>query len=87
MTEEQLDQLLRESKEGEKANMAWIQYVKKYVEDKQRELFDRFLNLPVEQCFLVKYEQQALDQLVSGILMAIETGKLADKQLEEHRHG
>lgn len=85
MTEEQLDQLLRESKEGEKASMVWMQYLKKYTEKKQQELFQKFLDSPVSECFLVKYEQQALDQLVSGILMAIETGKLADKQLEDRK--
>lgn len=87
MNDDQIDQLLREAKEGDQANMAWMQYLKKYTEKKQQELFQKFLDSPVSECFLVKYEQQALDQLVSGILMAIETGKLADKQLEEHRHG
>lgn len=83
MTEEQLDQLHREAKAGEQANLAWMSYVKKYVEDKQMELFHKFLDASVTDCFMVKYEQQALDQLVSGILLAIETGKLAEKQLEE----
>jgi len=83
MNDDQLDQLLREAKEGDQANMAWMQYLKKYTEKKQQELFQKFLDSPVSECFLVKYEQQALDQLVSGILMAIETGKLANKQLEE----
>ena len=83
MTEDQRDQLLRESKLGEQASMAWMHYMKKYTEDKQKELFEKFLNQPLDQMILVKYEQIALDQLVAGILMAIETGKLADKQLEE----
>lgn len=83
MIDEQHDRLLRESKLGEQANMAWMSYMKKYTEDKQKELFEKFLNQPIESMILVKYEQIALDQLVSGILIAIETGKLAEKQLED----
>jgi hypothetical protein len=81
--EDQRDQLIRESKLGEQANMAWMHYMKKYTEDKQKELYQEFLDAPLEAMVLVKYKQMALDQVVSGILLAIETGKLADKQLEE----
>jgi hypothetical protein len=77
------DRLLRESKEGERASMAWMSYMKKYTEDQQKELYQEFLDAPIETMVLVKYKQIALDQIVSGILLAIETGKLADKQLEE----
>jgi len=83
MNEETKDKLLRESKEGEKANMAWMHYMKKYTEDKQKELYNEFLDSDLGTCHIIKFKQQALDQIVSGILMAIETGKLADKQLEE----
>lgn len=83
MKEEFRDQLIRESKEGEKANTAWMSYMKKYTEDTQQKLFQEFLDAPLETMALVKYKQIALDQIVSGILIAIETGKLADKQLEE----
>ena len=83
MNEELRDQLIRESKVGEQASMAWMHYMKKYTEDKQRELFDEFLDADISACHMIKFKQQALDQIVSGILLAIETGKLADKQLEE----
>ena len=83
MTDEQLDQLRKEAKAGEQANTAWMTYLKKYTEDMQKELFQRFLDTPVGDCFMIKYEQMALDQLVSGILLAIETGRLAENQLEE----
>jgi len=81
--EDQRDQLIRESKLGEQASTAWLHFMKKYTEDKQRELFDEFLSVDINTCHFVKFKQQALDQIVSGILVAIETGKLADKQLEE----
>jgi hypothetical protein len=83
MNEDQKDQLIRESKVGEQANMAWMHYMKKYVEDKQKELFAEFLDASLTDCHMIKFKQQALDQIVSGILLAIETGKLAEKQLEE----
>jgi hypothetical protein len=83
MTEEQLDQLHKEAKAGDQANIAWMTYIKKYVEDKQKELFAEFLDASLADCHMVKFKQQALDQLVSGILVVIETGKLAEKQLEE----
>jgi type III secretory pathway component EscR len=83
MTDEQLDQLHKEAKAGEQANTAWMAYLKKYTEDKQKEIFQRFLDSSMNDCFMLKYEQMALDQIVSGILLTIETGKLAEKQLEE----
>ena len=85
MTEEQLDQLRKEAKVGEQANTAWMSYVKKYTEGKQKELFAEFLDTSLADCHMVKFKQQALDQLVSSILLTIETGKLAEKQLEEDR--
>jgi len=76
------EELLQEEvRIGAKAEIAWNQFMKEYTEQKQIELYTEFLDASIDQCHLVKFKQIALDEMVAGILSAIETGKLAKKQL------
>ena len=66
----------------------WDKMVEPFFEWKQKELYDAFLTVGVEDQLMlmnIKMQSMALDGLKSNFLHFINTGKLAEEQLRRNK--
>jgi len=79
-----IEQLKTEIALGDRASRAWELYLKQYVDDLNRQYYDEFINTnDIDSVLEIKQKQWALTQMAQSIQTTIETGRLAQQQLDE----
>ncbi len=69
---------------GDRAARAWELYLKQYVDDLNKQYYDEFINTnDIDSVLEIKQKQWALTQMAQSIQTTIETGRLAQQQLDE----
>ena len=83
---EQEEKLQNEQLLGNRARIAYDQFIHQFIEEKRMSLFMAFSNLPLsdtENLMEVKRMLYAIDSLETEILSVIDTGKMASMSLNE----
>ena len=84
MNEEIEYQLKEEIALGDRASRAWELYLKQYVEELNKQYYDEFINTnDIDIVVLIKNKQHALMEMAQAIQSTIETGRLAQQQIDE----
>lgn len=84
--EQEKDQLENERFTGNKASQSYNQFIRGFVEDKRKVLFEAFRDLPLTadvEIMEVKRMLYAVDTLEQDLLNIIDTGKMASKTLSD----
>jgi hypothetical protein len=78
-----IEQLKTEIALGDRAARAWELYLKQYVDDLNKQYYDEFINTnDIDSVLEIKQKQWALTQMAQSIQTTIETGRLAQQQLD-----
>ncbi len=78
-----IEQLKTEIALGDRASRAWELYLKQYVEDLNEQYYDEFINTnDIDYVLELKRKQKALMHMTQSIQTTIETGRLAQQQLD-----
>ena len=78
-----IEQLKTEVALGDRASRAWELYLKQYVDDLNKQYYDEFINTnDIDSVLEIKQKQLALAQMAQSIQTTIETGRLAQQQLD-----
>lgn len=68
---------------GNRAGRAYITYFKAYVDDRYERLYEQFKTIDdIEELLAIKSELKAVKSIENDLLSAIDTGRLAQLQLE-----
>jgi len=84
--EQTISQLEREVAESSNAEKAYTSYIRPFIDEKRKVLFEAFMTISVEEpnkLMEIKRQQMVLEALNSEVVSKINTGKLARQQLEE----
>jgi len=86
MKEEELAILEREVHEASKAKVAYDSYLETFFEEERLNIFNRFCNSDMDSDTLlnVKHAQMALDNLEQAVLTVIDSGKMANRSLQNY---
>lgn len=85
MKEEQYEQLENEVLRGQRAQRAYDDFIKEFVDTKKAILFDNFCNINIsepEKLLEARRLVTVLEDLEASIVTIINTGKMAAKTLE-----
>jgi hypothetical protein len=78
-------QLKQEVALGDRASRAWELYLKQYVDELNKQYYDEFINTSdIDSVLEIKQKQWALTQMAQSIKSTIETGRLAQQQIDEN---
>ena len=84
LSHDKADRLKEELHNADRAERAWSLYLKDYVERKNAEYYNEFINTnDMTKAMEIKRLQMALKEFTQDILSTMDTGKLARKQLEQ----
>ena len=89
LTPEQKEGLELARNHGRHARQAWDHYMKALIEDRRAEIFDTFRKVrpnDVDQIVILRHLLAAVDDIEKAVLIDIDRGEYAAKQLNEDIH-